>query len=468
MLKVQPKILVVDDEPHMTRMLARLFRQIPRAEIETSLSGEEALAKVEKFSPLVVVSDIKMAGMDGITLLKKIREFDPTISVILITGYGTIEMAVEALKIGAYDFIQKPFDSDRILHIVERALERTALLRENERLKRRVVTCAWEQLGIIGESPAIQRVLDMVERVAKSDVTVLIRGESGTGKELIARAIHILSDRRDKELITVNCPAVPEHILESELFGYVKGAFTGATSDKEGLFQVAHGSTIFLDEIGDIPPSIQTKLLRVLQEKEIRPLGSTKTIPVDVRVIASTNQDLEAKIKAGVFREDLYYRLNVVTIYVPPLRERREDILPLAMYFLEKYAEEYGREGLNFSSEALEYLLKNPWKGNVRELQNVIRRAVLLCKGDIITPADLTEKEEHPVKLDPFVDYFEKPYPEAKKELLGSFSRRYVENLLFKTGGNVTQAARLAGLERQAFQRLMRQYGVRSEDFREQ
>ncbi len=467
MLKVQPKILVVDDEPHMTRMLARLFRQIPHAKIETALSGEEALAKIEKFSPLVVVSDIKMAGIDGITLLKKIREFDSTISVILITGYGTIEMAVEALKLGAYDFIQKPFDSDRILHIVERALERTTLLRENERLKRKVITCAWERLGIVGESPAIQRVLDMVERVAQSDVTVLIRGESGTGKELIARAIHVLSERRDKELVTVNCPAVPEHILESELFGYVKGAFTGATTDKKGLFQVADGSTIFLDEIGDIPPNIQTKLLRVLQEKEIRPLGSTKTIPVDVRVIASTNQDLEAKIKAGLFREDLYYRLNVVTIYVPPLRERREDILPLAMYFLEKYAEEYGREGLNFSSEALEYLLRHPWKGNVRELQNVVRRAVLLSKGEVITPEDLAELTDSPLRTDPFIDYFEKPYAEAKKELLNSFSRRYVENLLFKTGGNVTQAARLAGLERQAFQRLMRQFGVRSEDFRE-
>ncbi len=467
MLKVKPKILVVDDEPHMTRMLARLFRQIPGAEIETSLSGEEALGKLEKFSPLVVVSDIKMAGMDGITLLRQIREFDPTISVILITGYGTIEMAVESLKLGAYDFIQKPFDSDRILHIVERALERTALLRENERLKRRVASCAWEQLGIIGESPAIQRVFEMVERVARSDVTVLIRGESGTGKELIARAIHLLSDRKEKELITVNCPAVPEHILESELFGYVKGAFTGATTDKEGLFQVANGSTIFLDEIGDIPPNIQTKLLRVLQEKEIRPLGSTKTIPVDVRVIASTNQDLEAKIKAGLFREDLYYRLNVVTIYLPPLRERKEDILPLAMHFLQKYAQEYGREGLNFSSEALEYLLKNPWKGNVRELQNVIKRAVLLAKGDAITPQDLLEKDlEVTPRLDPFHEYFERPYAEAKKELLNSFSRRYVESLLFKTKGNVTQAARLAGLERQAFQRLMRQVGVRSEDFR--
>ena len=467
MLKENPKILVVDDEPHMVRMLARLFRQIPGAQIETCLSGEEALEKLERFLPQVVVSDIKMAGIDGLALLRRVREFDPTISVVLITGYGTVEMAVESLKLGAYDFVQKPFDSDRILHIVERALERTALLRENERLKRRVATCAWERLGIIGESGAIQRVLEMVERVAQSDVTVLIRGESGTGKELIARAIHLLSDRKDKELITVNCPAVPEHILESELFGYVKGAFTGATSDKVGLFQVADGSTIFLDEIGDIPPSIQTKLLRVLQEKELRPLGSTKTIPVDVRVIASTNQDLEAKIKEGLFREDLYYRLNVVTIHVPPLRERREDILPLATYFLEKYSKEYGREGLSFSSEALEYLLKNPWKGNVRELQNAVRRAVILARGEVIYPEDLTEREGQVLSQDFMADYFERPYSQAKKELLHSFSRRYVENLLFKTKGNVTQAAKLAGLERQAFQRLMRQVGVRSEDFRE-
>ncbi|AEH45479.1 two component, sigma54 specific, transcriptional regulator, Fis family [Thermodesulfatator indicus DSM 15286] len=462
---MEPKILVVDDEPHMTRMLKRLFKEISNAEIKTSLSGEEALQLLSKFSPEVVVTDIKMEGIDGIVLLKEILKIDPTISVILITGYGTVEMAVEALKAGAYDFIQKPFDSDHILHVVKRALERTHLLRENLRLRDQVFSCAWEKLGIIGESPAIKRILNIVERIAPTDVPVLIRGESGTGKELIARAIHVLSERREKEMVVVNCPAVPEHILESELFGYLKGAFTGANSDKKGLFQMANGSTIFLDEIGDISLNVQTKLLRVLQEKEIRPLGSTKTISVDVRIIASTNQDLEAKIKRGEFREDLYYRLNVVTLELPPLKERKEDILPLAYHFLKKYSEKYQRPIEGFSSEALEFLVNNPWPGNIRELQNVIRRAVLLCQGNEIKLLDLMDKK---IEIMPncFDILFDKPYVQAKKELVEKFSRNYIEKLLSKTQGNVTQAARLAGMERQAFQRLMRQFQIKSEDFR--
>lgn len=470
----EAKVLVVDDEPQMARMLKRILGKLEGVSVETSLSAEEAFEKIKTLQPEVVVTDVKMPGLNGLEFLNLIREFDPTISVVLISGYGTIEMAVEAVKKGAYDFLQKPFDKERLRHVVKRALERTFLLRENEKLQRSLPQGRWEKLGIIGESPAIKKVLNLIERVAKSDVTVLIRGESGTGKELVARAIHMLSDRRNKELVTVNCPALPENILESELFGYVKGAFTGAVTDKKGLFVVAKGSTIFLDEIGDISPSIQTKLLRVLQEKEVRPLGSTNTIPIDVRVIASTNQDLESKIAEGTFREDLFYRLNVVTINVPPLRERGEDIILLAVHFLKKYAREYGRDGLNFTPEAIEYLLHYPWKGNVRELQNVVRRAVLLAPGDQITPQDLKEHMESPAQY-PFTQQFslfftehlERPYHQAKKEILSFFSRRYIEYLLSKTGGNVSQAARLAKLERQSFQRLMRQYGIKSEDFRE-
>ena len=462
-------ILVVDDEPQMTRMLTRLLGKIDGVKVESALSALEALEKIRSFAPEVVVTDVKMPEMDGIELLKQIREFDPHISVILVTGYGTIEMAVEAVKIGAYDFVQKPFDKDHLRHLVKRAIERTQILRENERLQQRLSRDQWEKMGLVGESPAFKRVLSLIEKVAESDVTVLIRGESGTGKELVARAIHRLSKRSEKEMIAVNCPALPEHILESELFGYVKGAFTGAVSDKKGLFVVADGSTIFLDEVGDIPLPIQTKLLRVLQEKEVRPLGSTKTIPVDVRVIASTNQDLEAKITEGTFREDLFYRLNVVTITLPPLRERGEDIILLAVHFLRKYSQKYGREGLSFSPEALEYLLQCPWKGNVRELQNAVKRAVLLANGDLITPQDLKEHLQSPApnqftKIG--AEYLNKPYHEAKKEILTSFSKKYVEYLLTKTQGNVTQAARLAGLERQSFQRLMRQYGIKSQDFR--
>ncbi len=465
-------VLVVDDEPQMVRMLARLLSKLEGVKVETSLSGEEALEKAKTILPEVVVTDVKMPGMDGLQLLNHLKEIDPTVSVILITGYGTIEMAVKAVKDGAYDFIEKPFDKDRLRHLVRRALERTLLLRENERLqsRRSSKVSIWEELGLIGDSPVMRKLFELVERVARSDVTILIRGESGTGKELIARAIHRLSDRSHRDLITVNCPALPEHILESELFGYVKGAFTGATTDKMGLFQVANGSTIFLDEIADIPLSIQTKLLRVLQEKEIRPLGSTKTIPVDVRVIASTNQDLEAKISDGSFREDLYYRLNVVTIFVPPLRERGEDIILLARHFLKKYGHQYGREELDFAPETIEFLLEQSWKGNVRELENLIKRAVLLAPGDRITPSDLKDYVNSTFSSVPdlFSVYLEKPYNQAKRELVTFFSRRYLENLLLKTGGNVTQAARLAGLERQAFQRLMRQYGLRSKDFRQE
>ncbi len=462
-------VLIVDDEPQMVRMLVRLLSKLEGVRIETSFSGEEALEKAKTILPEVVVTDVKMPGMDGMELLACLKEIDPTISVILITGYGTIEMAVRAVKDGAYDFIEKPFDKDRLRHLVRRALERSVLLRENRRLQRSRTTNVWKELGLIGDSPVMKRLFELVERVAKSDVTVLIQGESGTGKELIARAIHHLSDRSHKDLVTVNCPALPEHILESELFGYVKGAFTGATTDKMGLFQVANGSTIFLDEIGDIPLSIQTKLLRVLQEKEIRPLGSTKTIPVDVRVIASTNQDLETKIIEGSFREDLFYRLNVVTILVPPLRERGEDIVLLARHFLKKYSQQYGREELELSPEAIEFLLSQPWKGNVRELENLIKRAVLLASGKRLTPFDFQDHAGSvpPASPEIFSAYLEKPYNQAKRELITFFSRRYLENLLLKTGGNVTQAARLAGLERQALQRLMRQYGLRSKDFRQ-
>ncbi|OAQ21435.1 sigma-54-dependent transcriptional regulator [Thermosulfurimonas dismutans] len=458
-------VLLVDDEPQMVRLLQKILKPLSELRLEIALSGEEALEKVYRLLPEVVVSDIKMPGMDGLELLERIRERDSTISVILITGYGTIEMAVEAIKKGAYDFVNKPFDKDHFRHLVKRALERTQLLRENLRL-RSAEESWWESLGIIGQSPVFRELMAMVEQVARCDIAVLIRGESGTGKEQIARAIHHLSDRREKKMVAVNCAAIPENILESELFGYVKGAFTGAERDHPGLFQEAHGSTIFLDEIGDMPLNLQVKLLRALQDGEVRPLGATCPVKVEVRVIASTNQDLEEKIAAGQFREDLYYRLNEVTLWVPPLRERGEDILLLARHFLQKYAKEYQREDLDFSPEALEFLMRHPWKGNVRELKNAVKRAVLLAKGSAITPEDLRDSLRDFYKPRPSEAIFHKPYHQAKKEVLEQFARRYLEGLLRSTRGNVTQAARLAGLERQSFQRLLRQYGISAEDFR--
>ncbi len=464
------KLLIIDDDHDMVAMLERLFKKKGSYDVYTATSSDEALNLLNRRLPDVVISDVKMPKMDGIELLNAIKDIDDTISVILITGYGTIEMAVEALKVGAYDFIEKPFDNQRLLHTTEKALERTYLLRENLRLQKTYREKIIHPGGIVGNSPAIHKMIDMIARVAECDATVLITGESGTGKELVARAIHELSPRKDKELIVVNCPAIPEHLLESELFGHVKGAFTGATQDKKGLFVAANGSTIFLDEIGDIPISIQIKLLRTLQEKEIRPLGATKTISVDARVIASTNQNLEEKITDGSFREDLYFRLNVVTIKVPPLRERREDIPLLALHFLNKYSVQYNKKDLHFAPETIEYLSSRNWKGNVRELENTIKRSVVLATSSTIKPSDISligsTRSSYINTNNLIEELLSKPYNIAKSSILEDFSTKYLINALKKTGGNVSKAAQLSGLERQSFQRLLRKYNISADEYR--
>ncbi|WP_456434374.1 sigma-54-dependent transcriptional regulator [Thermosulfuriphilus sp.] len=449
----RPLVVIIDDDQDFVRLLERVIKRGVSCRTLTVTDGRGAIELIQKQSPDVVVTDVRLPDIDGFAILEATQKTSPLSTVILITGYGTIEMAVEALKQGAYDFIPKPFDNDRVIHAVQKALERTQLLKENVQLKTKLES--FSQVDFVGRSPRLRKAISLIKKIAPTDVTVLIRGESGTGKELAARAIHRLSPRADRELIVVNCPAVPEHILESELFGYRKGAFTGATRDKKGLFEMAHGSTILLDEIGDISPALQTKLLRVLQEKEIHPLGATRPIKVDVRVLASTNQDLEAKIRQGLFREDLFYRLNVVTIRMPSLSEISEDIPLLARHFLEIFGREYGREELELSPEALKYLLTRPWPGNVRELQNVIRRAVLLTQGKVITPADLApEMEEAALESS---ENGLLPYHEAKARVLERFVREYVRQALELAEGNVTKAARLAGLRRQVFQRLMRQ-----------
>lgn len=382
------RVLIVDDELAFLTMLQKVVLKKCDCIVELADSAEAALVKIQQWQPAVVVSDIMMEDMTGLELLTRIRELDTTITPIIMTGYGTIEMAVKALKDGAYDFHEKPFDNDKIIGSIQRALERTKLIRENRKLQQQLSTPA-QNTGFVGKSVKMRETLDLISRVAATNATVLIRGESGTGKEVAAQTIHQLSDRADKRMITINCPAVPEHILESELFGYVKGAFTGAENDKDGLFLDADGSTILLDEIADIPVSVQTKLLRVLQEKEIQPLGQTSTIKVDVRVIASTNQNLEEKMEKGEFREDLFYRLNVMPIHLPALKELGDDILVLANHFLEEFKTEYDRENLQFSTEALQYLMGRTWKGNVRQLKNTINRATFLCKSDQIEPEDL-------------------------------------------------------------------------------
>lgn len=465
---MKPRILIVDDEEDMTFLLKRTLEPELDCRVATAPSGEAALSLLAEERFDLVLTDIKMPGMDGLTLLSLIRKENPDLTVMMMTGHGTIEIAVEAMKLGAWDFVTKPFDHDALTHQIGKALERSSLIRENARLQRQVGTHNVFQ-EIVGKSAKMERVFETIRMVAAADVTVLITGESGTGKDLTGRAIHALSDRSKGPFVAVNCPTIPEQILESELFGYKKGAFTHATHNKIGLFQEAHTGTIFLDEIGDISPTIQTKLLRVLQEKRVKPLGDTRSIPVDVRIIASTNQDLEARIKSGEFREDFFYRLNVLPITLPPLRERARDIPLIASHLAVKHCKKLGRPQKTISPELLTALMARRWKGNVRELENVIIRGILQARGDAIEPADagLTEAPDPAVRPAASGELTALPYKEAKESTLQQFNHRYIETLLAQNDGNVSQTARQCGLERQALQQIMRRYDIKADRFRQ-
>jgi len=470
--KAKKRLLIVDDEQALLILLQKVLSKKCDCDVYIAHSAVEALSLFPSLRPNVILTDIIMPDMDGLQLLAKVSELDSNVSVVAMSAYGTIEMAVKALKQGAYDFLEKPFDNTKISQIILRAFERTQLLRENFQLHEELEKSD-RPTEFIGLSRPLQQAIELLTRLGQSDATVLIRGESGTGKEVAARTVHAMSKRSRKKMITINCPALPEQILESELFGYAKGAFTGADHNKDGLFLEAAGSTILLDEIVDIPVSLQTKLLRVLQEKEIQPLGQTKTVKVDVRVLASTNQDLEAKMASGEFREDLFYRLNVMTVTMPSLDDIREDIPLLALHFLKKYSKEYEREGMELSPKALKCLMGRKWKGNVRELQNRINRAVLLASTNIITPLDFLSPEEleeaksnsHDKEVPVCID--QPPYKEAKEDVITSFTSSYLANALTKTSGNVSTASRASGMERQAFQRLMRRYNIQSQNFRQ-
>lgn len=459
------RLLVVDDEVDMLHLLQRSIRQDLDCEIDSAASATEALRLLETRNYDLALVDIRMPGMDGLELLERVKQINPWLTVVMMTAHGVVELAVKSIKKGAYDFITKPFDHEELIHLLRKALERSQLLRENLNLQRRIKRKdPFENL--VGSSPAMQRVYQTIQMIAKTDVTVLITGESGTGKDLAARAIHTLSNRCDQPYVTVNCPTLPENILESELFGYKKGAFTDASSDKIGLFEEARDGTIYLDEIGDITSAIQTKLLRVLQEKEIKPLGQTKSIKVDVRVIASTNRDLREKIRQQEFREDLFYRLNVLTVQMPPLRERKEDIPLLAEHFLKYYCEEFGKSPKSLSSELMDLLLRRNWEGNVRELENIINRAILLSTGDVIKPHEIGWTAELPDSCAVGSEIYGLHYKEAKGEVLRHFHLQYLGELLRRNKGNVTHSARECGLERQALQQILRRYGLKSQDFR--
>jgi DNA-binding NtrC family response regulator len=460
-------ILAIDDEKDMTRLLQRTLEPEINCKVSSAFSAKMAISILEQEEFDLIICDIRMPGMDGFELLKYIKVNYPELTVVMLTAFGNIESAVKAIKKGAYDFIAKPFEQNEIIFKIQKALERSLLIKENKRLLKKN---SQDSFDLIGKSEPMQKVFDQIRMVASSDITVLITGESGTGKDLTARSIHALSPRKNKAFIPVNCPTIPEHILESELFGYKKGAFTNAAHDKQGLFQEADKGTIFLDEIGDIGSSIQTKLLRVLQEKEIKPLGDTKIKKVDVRIVASTNSDLEQKIADKEFRQDFFYRLNVLPIELPPLRDRITDIPILANHLVLKHCKKLNKKPKTISEEVMDCLMKQPWPGNVRELENIIVQGILYSKEQTIIVSDIPLKETKE-KKDTFKGLYKDsiaslPYKEAKEKLLHEFNHDYIGARLSMSSGNVTKAAQNCQMDRQALQQIMKRFSIDPEPFR--
>jgi DNA-binding NtrC family response regulator len=458
-------ILIVDDEQDMLGLLKRSLEPDLGCRVSTAASAEEALKQLAESAFDLVLADIKMPGMDGLELLEIVKRKNPAQTVVMMTAFGEIDTAVGAIRSGAYDFITKPFEHDALVLRLEKALERSTLIQENQRLQQVCAPLSAFQ-ALVGKSAVMQRLYETIQMAAKTDLTVLITGESGSGKDLTARAVHDLSPRSRGPFVAVNCPTVPENILESELFGYRKGAFTHATENRIGLFQEAHGGSIFLDEIGDVSPTIQTKLLRVLQEKEIKPLGDTRSITVDVRIIASTNQNLEAKIRKGEFREDFFYRLNVLPIRLPSLREHREDIPLIANHLLEKHCSAMGRPLKRISPELMQLFMGMDWGGNVRELENLVMRGISFSSGGDLRVEDIGWTAGEVGRPAADVDVAGLGYKQAKQRYLEKFNRDYLGGLLSRCQGNVSQAARMCGLERQALQQVMRRYGVRADEYR--
>jgi len=439
-------ILVVDDEPSMRTTLSILLRR-EGYRVSQAGAGAEALGMLGQGEYDMVLTDLKMERMDGIELLRRIKAADPQAEVLIFTAYGTVKSAVEAMKLGAYDYIGKPFDEEELLLKVARALERKALVSEIRDLRAELQGQGGRG-NIIAASRQMREVLATVDQVAPTEATVLIEGESGTGKEIIARAVHQGSPRSDRPFIPVNCSAFPETLLESELFGYEKGAFTGADKGRRGLFEAAHTGTLFLDEIGDMPPSLQGKLLRVLQEGEVRRLGSTAPIKVHVRIVTATNKGAEQLVAQGTLRADLFYRLNVVRILIPPLRQRPDDIIPLAHHFLEIYKKRAKKEAEGFAPDAIQAMLDHPWPGNVRELENAVERGVIICRSPAITAQDLSLKI-------PVLDK-----GSNKGMTLKELERRHTLSTLKRHGGNQARAARELGIGRNTLWRRLKEYGI--------
>lgn len=441
------RLLIVDDELHVRESLSRWFIE-DGYEVETAGDAKEALSILSKKPCDVVVTDIKMPGMDGVELLKRVLDVAPSVAVVLITAYASVQTAVEALKEGAYDYITKPFDPEHLSRVVEKACAQKKLSDENLILKERIAQ-AIPKL-IVGKSAAMQKVFNLVEAVASTDTTVLIEGESGTGKELLARLIHAKSERCFGPLIALNCGALPEGVLESELFGHEKGSFTGAISRRKGKLELADGGTLFLDEIGEIPPKVQVELLRAIEDKKVVRVGGSDDVSTDFRIICATNKDLGELVKNGIFREDLFYRINVFKIKVPPLRERKEDILILAESFLSKLKESMGRKVDGFSEDAKELILLHDWPGNVRELVNSIERALVLCREGKI------KKEHLPIRVESVRKEESGFVPESMEEM----ERRHIEGVLKYCGHNVSKAAKILNIDRVTLYNKIKKYDL--------
>jgi len=457
-----PRLLVVDDEAGIVEMLAIVFRG-EGYEVVTAGSCADGLARLETSLPDLVLTDVKMPDGSGFEILKRTRELSPSVPVVMITAYTTTKTAIEALKAGAYDYISKPFDVEEMKLVVGRALERKRLAEENVALKERIEKGAH---GVVGVSRKMRALLDLVDRIGKTTSTVLVSGESGTGKELIARAIHEASPRAGRTFVSINCGAMPESLLESELFGHEKGAFTGAIKEKKGLFQEAEGGTLFLDEIGETSLTMQVKLLRAVQERVIRRVGGNAEEPIDVRIICATNKDLAKRVAEGAFREDLYYRINVIPLPIPPLRERREDIPYLVRHFLRKVAREQGVPEKKISTEAMRLLEAHPWPGNVRELENLIERTVALEPSDVITSSSLPEAFLHPAGVPPVASLEGIDLPADGIDLeryLEWLGKRLMQQALERTGGVQIRAAEMLRMSERSFRYYAKKYGIRRE-----
>jgi nitrogen regulation protein NR(I) len=467
-------VLIVDDELNIRRVLAAMLKR-DGYEVTAAADGEQALAVLARTPVEVVVTDLVMPKLDGLSLLRRVAADYPDVPVIVITAHGTVDSAVAALKAGAFDYITKPFEQEELKKVIAKA----ARAHEIERQNVHGPSVDGEKPPLVGQSQAMRQVYEVVGKVADSPSTVLVTGESGTGKELVAQALHRGSSRRDKPLIKVNCAAIPKDLVESELFGYERGAFTGAVGSKPGRFELADGGTLFLDEIGEIPLEMQVKLLRALQESEFERVGGVKTIRVDVRLIAATNRDLKALIAEGRFREDLYYRLNVVPIALPPLRDRREDIPLLVQHFIEKYDRRLGKKVERMDEEAMQVLLRYLWPGNIRELENLVERSVLFADGPVISAAQLPDslRERLPGPAAPIaavgpLGAIAAPSGASMKEIVrqaqAELERELITRALEETGGNVTRAAKRLQISRKSLQIKMKELGLRGTEDRDE